>query len=225
MSGKNQLQGASPESALQEQRRLWQSAYAGTDFLGTNAYLVLLVLRYDPTKKIYATLEMGGSGVKIDIPLEEHTPEEELRQGVNLHPTLWGDIDPEGYREATETFTREKLLASLNRTTTGSDTPSHVSAKFYDILHISHGEVYGAVHVGSHGGSTRRGYDFNATLEPMPREFHNDLKHASEDVQIDEAMDFTQLVQASLPHISVVPLPIEAYLHDVRTSLQFLHHG
>ncbi len=220
--GENRLYGVSSEEASQEPRELWQSAFAGTDFLGTKAFLVLLALRDDPTKIIYATLEIGGLGARIDIPLEEHTSEEELRRSINLHPTLWGGTDPDGYREATETFSRGRLLASLNRTTTGADTPNHVPARFYGMLHISHGEVYGAVHVGSHGGSTQRGYDFNATLEPMLGEFRNDSIRASEGVQIDQAMAFGQLVQASLPHLTVTPLPVDTYLQDVQATLQFL---
>src|SRR5258708_5418410 len=104
-SGKNQLHSVSPEESSQDQRKLWQSAYAGMDFLGTKAFLVLLALRNDPTNRIYATLEVGGLGVKIDIPLRDPTPKEELRQRVSLQPTLWGGVDPGGYREATDTST------------------------------------------------------------------------------------------------------------------------
>lgn len=222
MRRKNQLSGTSPEVALQDPRQLWESANAGKDFLGRNSFLVLLGRRDDPTKMIYATLEVGRLGVRIDIPLVEHTSEEELRQSVNLHPTLWGDIDPEGYRKATETFTREAVLAALNRRVTDADTPGDVPARFYDMLGISHGEAYGSVLIGSHGGLATHGYDFNATIEPLPRELLNDLKGLPEAAQVDAALGYAQFVEASLPHLTVSPLPVDSYIQDVQATLQFL---
>lgn len=222
MSGADRLHGANSREVPKDQRQLWQSAHAGTNFLGTNEYLVLLASRTNPKKKIYAVLELGSLGAQIDIPLEEHTPGDELRNSVNLHPTLWGDIDPEGSHEATETYTKEKLLAFLNRTSTGADTPNGVPGKFYDMLNLRHGERYGSVFISSHGGSTRRGYNFNATIEPILREFHDDLKYASEEVQMAKAHEFTQLVEASLPHLTVTPLPVDEYLGEVRQALRFL---
>ncbi|SRR5260221_3074391 len=223
MSSGDLLSGIDPREASQDQRQLWQSAYAGTNFLDTKSYLVLLALRDDPTKKIYATLEIGRLGVKIDIPLEEHTPQVELLNEAYLHSTFFGEIDPERYREhATETFTAEKLLAFLNKTSTGADTPNDAPSRFYDMLNLSHGRDYGLIHISSHGGSTRRGYDFNATIEPMLREFHADLTDASEEKQINNAQGFTHLVQVSLPHMTITPLPVETYLQDVQNALRFL---
>ena len=36
------------------------------------------------------------------------------------------------------------------------------------------------------------------------------------------AIDFAQATQRSLPHIIVDPLPVEAYLQDVQSTLRFL---
>lgn len=221
--GRNQLGGMSSGESLQELRQMWQSADVGTDFLGTRSFLVSLALRDEPTKMIYATLELGSFGPQVDIPLAEHTSEEELRHSVNLHPTLWGDIDPAGYSNAIGISSREKLLAFLNRTATAASTPSDVPAGFYDMLGISHGEAYGAIHVGSHGGRTASGYNFNATLESLyQREFDPGARHTPEDVQVDQAMNFAALVEASLPHLTITPLSIDRYIEDARVALEYI---
>lgn len=206
-----------PKSEVTEhEAKRWEEAFLGRSLFQQDVYAVLLALRNDPSKKIYASLVVDPYRVSIDIPLVDHTPQETLIQQA-YKTTFFGEVVPEKYHAfATDEFTRDHLLALLNRKIAGvssDETPDW----FYTTFNVKHLKPYGSLYIGSHGGQGTYGYDYNATIEEnRPRTSEITGKSAI------SATEFAQATHRSLPHISVNPLHVDAYLQEVQSTLKFL---
>ncbi|MEK7605428.1 MAG: hypothetical protein AAB478_02770 [Patescibacteria group bacterium] len=207
---------------LDQERKQWEAAYIGRDFLGKREYLLSLALRDDPLKRIYAALGINDLGAEIDIPLTDLTPQEELARDAYLKATFFGEVDPDKYHEfATDSFTKDHLLALLNRNAAGVQ-PGDVTDWFHTTFGVTHLERYGSVYIGSHGGLGEYGYDHNATISPLKRDHDSRQRDETEEMSMGKAIDFAHVVRKSLPHIDMVPLAIPTYLQDAQDALQFL---
>jgi hypothetical protein len=206
----------------EEERKQWETAYLGKDFLGKREYGVSLTLHDNPSIRVFAAISTDSLGVEIDIPLIDRTPEQELLNEAYLNTTLFGEIDPEKYRSfATEEYKKEQLFAFLNRKMAGVEIDD-VPDWFYSTFNMDHFERYGAVHISSHGGGGEYGHDFNATINPINRSSDYNRRDETQEASIQRANDYVQTVRQSLPHIDVKPLPVKSYLQDVQDTLRFL---
>ncbi|MCL4365746.1 hypothetical protein M1437_00785 [Patescibacteria group bacterium] len=195
--------------------RRWEEAFLGKSLLEQDRYAVLLALRSNPSQRVYASLAIDSSRVLIDVPLEDHTPQEILAQRA-YETTFFGQEDPEKYRAfATEEFTHRRLLALLNRTTAGV-SPDETFDWFCGTFGVRNLNSYGSVNIISHGGKGNYGYSFGVWIENAAQ------IDAIAGRGIASAIDFAEATQKSLPHIRVNPLPIDAYLQDVQSTLKFL---
>lgn len=212
---KNAPSGDPKSEVAEHEIRKWEEAFLGKSLFQQDEYAVLLVLRSDPSKRLYGSLVVDPRRVLIDIPLVDHTPEEALARQV-YETTFFGEVDPEKYRAtATKEFTREHLLAFLNRKAAGV-FPGETPDWFYTTFGVKHLEPYGSLYIGSHGGQGTYGYDYNATIESRRRAGEVAGK------SVISAIDFAQTTQRSLPHIRVTPFPVDGYLQEVRSTLKFL---
>lgn len=208
--------------ALDQERKQWEAAYIGRDFLGKREYLLSLTLRDDPSKKIYAALGTNDLGAEIDIPLTDPTPQEELSRDAYLKATFFGEVDPEKYHEfATDSFRKDHLLVLLNRNAAGVD-PDGVTDWFHTTFGVTHLDRYGSVYIGSHGGAGKYGYNHTATISPLKRDHDSRQREETDEMSEQKAIEFAHEVSKSLPHIDVVPLAIPTYLQDAQNALQFL---
>ena len=207
---------------LDQERKQWEAAYIGRDFLGKREYLLSLSLRDDPSKRIYATLGITDLGAEIDIPLTDLTPQEELARDAYLKSTFFGEVDPDKYHEfATDSFTKDHLLALLNKNAAGVQ-PGNVTDWFHTTFGVTHLERYRSVYISSQGGLGEHGYYYNATISPLKRDYDSRLRDETDEMSMQKAIDFAHEVRKSLPHIDVVPLAIPSYLQDAQDALQFL---
>lgn len=205
-----------PKSEMAEYEvKRWEEAFLAKSLLQEDVYAALLALRCDPSKKVYASLAVGPRRVSIDIPLKDQTPQKTLVQSA-YETTFFGEVNPEKYRAfATGEFTRDHLLAMLNRDTAGVSV-DEAPGWFYTTFGVEHLKSYGSLYIGSYGGQSAYGYDYNATIENRTRTSEVTGRSAI------SAIDFAQATQRSLPHISVSPLPIDAYLQQVQSALKFI---
>lgn len=189
----------------------WEPAFLGTNMFQREVYLASLALQGATPKRAYAFMITNGYSTSIDVPLIDPTPDDRLAQQA-YETTFFGEVDPERYRTfATNEFTREHLLASLNRTQAGV-SPDEVHTWFYTTFGVEHLGRYGSVYIGSHGGRD----SFNATIESIPH------ANTSEGNATRAAAQFADFVERSIPQLSVEPLPVETYLQDIQNTLKFL---
>lgn len=192
----------------------WERAYLGKS-LSRDVYCATLALSADNSKEVYAFMIADPLRVSLDIPLVDHTPQDTLLQEAS-ETTFFGKVVPKRYRAfATNEFTRHHLLAFLNRKKAGV-LPDEVPEWFYTTFGVKHLEEYGSVYLHSHGGAGKYGQNHCATIERSSPADHVD------DMTTRMAIDFAKVIQESLPHLSVEPLPVKAYLQDLQSTLQFL---
>lgn len=205
-----------PKSEVTEyEAKRWEEAFLGKSLFQQDVYALLLALCNDPSKKIYASLVVDPLKPYIDIPLIDHTPQDVLARRAYM-TTFFGEVVPEKYHAfATDEFIRDHLLALLNRKTAGV-SPDEVSKWFYTTFRLEHLKRYGPIYIGSHGGANTYGYDHHATIESSSQ------ADGVKGMTTRAAVDFAKVVQRSLPHLIVEPLPIDTYLQDVQSTLKFL---
>lgn len=193
----------------------WEHAFLGRYWFQGNVCCATLALRSDDSKKAYAYMSVSPRRVSLDIPLLDHTPQETLLQKA-YETTFFGEVVPERYRAfAKDEFNRDHLLAFLNRKKAGV-SPDEVLEWFYATFGVKHLKKYGSIYLSSHGGVNRYGYDYFATIE------RSSTADSVDDITTRAAIDFANDVQKSLPHLSVEPLPVDAYLQDLQSTLKFL---
>lgn len=202
----------------EEKIKEWEQAYLGRHSYRGDVFVASLALHRDPASRIYAYLRNSflGDRVSADIPLIDHSPISRLVENAYLGLTLFGEIDPEQYRAfATNEFNCDPLLVFLNREKAGV-APDDTTKWFYKTFGLEHQRRYGSVYVGSHGGMLMDGLRFNVTI------MRRSTIEAKEEDATRSVAAFAQVVEGSLPHISVNPMPVETYLQELQSALKFL---
>lgn len=203
-----------PEGSEYEVKR-WEKAFLGKSLFQQDVYVALLALRDDISKEVHVLVNTDHNRVFIDIPLIDHTPDNKLAQQA-IGTTFFGEVVPEKYRAfATNEFNSEHLLAFLNRTA-ADVLPDEVTGWFYTTFGVEHLKRYGSVYIGSHGGMGTYGHDYNATIESIS------ATDSVKGTTPGAVVDFARVVQRSLPHLRVEPLPVDTYLQSVQSTLKFL---
>lgn len=196
---------------VEEEAKKWEQAHLGRNIYWGEMHLAFLVLRSDPTKRVYTSLLSGlqNDSFFTAIPLIDHTPQDRLAEEAYLRSTFMGEVDPEKYRAfATGEFNSDKLLAFLNRENAGV-SPDDITKWFYKTFGLGHQKQYGPVSIGSQGGMYPDGLHYNVTIEGRRK-------------MVATAAGFAQVVEKSLPQISLSPLPVETYMQDLQSALKFL---
>lgn len=171
-------------------------------------------------KKVYTMLTRFGLteySAGVDIPLKEPTPTNILVEQAYLNSTFFGEIDPEKYRKyALNPYNASDLLAFLNRTEAQVES-DEMPQWFYENFQVEHLESYGRMYIGSHGGSSKFGHTFNATIE------YNSNKDNGGKSIVEEAVAISRDINRSFsgPHIELSPLPVNDYLDILQTTLKF----
>lgn len=194
----------------------WESAFLTSDrMFNEDLYITSLSLRDQPSSKIYAHIIASERRTEIDIPIMDSLPETKLVQEAYNEATFFGEVDQEAFREfACDRFTSKNLLAMLNRKTTGLPY-DEMPDWFYSTFKVDHLKQYGQILIGSHGGSTEYGYDFNITFENRNRDKTYDKSASGVAQYVLEASN-------SLPQVDIVPVDINTYLNKVSSNLMFL---
>lgn len=193
----------------------WEQAYLGKSLFRQDVYTTSLALHGENTRKVYALMIADLFHVHIDIPLVDHTPPGRLSQQA-YETTFFGEVIPEKYRAfAIDGLSRNGLVAFLNRKTADVSL-DEISGWFYTTFGVEHLKNYGSIYIGSHDGRNTDGYDYSATIESSSRQ------GSVGGVTIESVVNFSRIVRRSLPHLNVEPLPVDAYLQDLQSTLKFL---
>jgi hypothetical protein len=106
-------------------------------------------------------------------------------------------------------------MALLNRVRAGV-VSDDVAKWFRTAFGVEHNKKYGTISVSSHGGNKEYGYNYGVTID------HLDRFNRVKGMNSRAAIDFTQVVQESLPYLSIKPVPVEKYVKTVQSALQLL---
>ena len=205
---------AAPSAELKSEIKKWKEASFDGPICLRGEYAILLSLRSDSSKKVYASLVVYPSRVNIDIPVMDNTPQEELIKSA-YDTTFFGEVDPEKYREFATGPNRRSLLAFLNRTKAGV-TSNETPQWFYATFGLKSQGPYDSVYIGSSGGIGNYGYESSITIGGSSE---TDDIAGNEEIS---AIAFAQMTQKSLLNIIVTPLSIDRYLEDIQSTLKFL---
>ena len=98
----------------------WESARIANNDRDTREYVVSLTLQDDPTKSVLGVIQTDVWGYRLNVPITDYTPKEELAYDAYVSATFFGKVDEEDFAAyATDDSQRGTLLALVNRESAG----------------------------------------------------------------------------------------------------------
>ena len=200
----------------------WESARIANNDRDTREYVVSLTLQDDPTKSVLGVIQTDVWGYRLNVPITDYTPKEELAYDAYVSATFFGKVDEEDFAAyATDDSQRGPLLALVNRESAGVGN-EEAKDWFYTTFDLEHEMTYNdALRLSSFSVTYDNQDSTDITFSSLGRKAGYPIDEESDEESARKARLFAQELNGTFSHLSVAPVGVDMYLQSVKDTLRF----